>query len=243
MKITPIKTRVFRENEDLLSFIFKYVKRIKENSVLVVTSKIVALSLGRTVEYKNKKQKIKLIKEESDFALKTKIVWLTIKNGMLLANAGIDESNVPGKSGKMILLPKNSFKNAEILRKKLMQKFQLKNLGVLITDSRLMPLRLGAVGVALGYAGFRGIRNYVGTKDIFGRVLKISKTDIADSLATSAVLCMGEGKERQPLAIITGAPITFINKVKRNELVINPDKDIYAPFFANLKIKKNDKKR
>lgn len=105
-----------------------------------------------------------------------------------------------------------------------------------------MPLRLGAVGVALGYAGFAGIRNYVGTKDIFGRVLKISKTDIADSLATSAVLCMGEGKERQPLAVITGAPIVFTNKVKRNELVINPNKDIYAPFFANLKIKKNEKK-
>jgi coenzyme F420-0:L-glutamate ligase len=240
MEIKAIKTRVFRENEDLLSFIFKYVKKIPENSVLIITSKIVALSEGRTVEYENEKQKIKLIKQESDFAMKTKLVWLAIKDGMVLANAGIDESNA---KGKMILLPKDSWKSAEILRKKIMQNFRLKNLGVLITDSRLMPLRAGAVGIALGYAGFKGVKNYIGKKDIFGRVLKMSRTDVADSLATAAVLCMGEGKERQPLAIITGAPITFTNKVKRNELVIGPKKDIYAPFFANLKMIKYGKKK
>ncbi|MEK7080801.1 MAG: coenzyme F420-0:L-glutamate ligase [Patescibacteria group bacterium] len=247
MEIKAIKTKIFRENENLLEFILKYIKRIPENSVLVVISKIIALAEGRTVEFKNQRQKIKLIKQESDFAIRTEIVWLTLKDNIIMANAGIDESNA---KGKLILLPRNSFRSAEILRKKLMQKFRLKNLGVLITDSRLMPFRAGVVGVALGYAGFQGIKNYIGKKDIFGRVLKMSQTDIADSLATSAVLCMGEGREQQPLAMITGAPIIFINKVKRDELVINPKKDIYAPFFANLKLieykkinKKNAKKK
>ena len=69
----------------------------------------------------------------------------------------------------------------------------------------------------------------------------MSQTDIADSLATSAVLCMGEGKEQQPLAMITEAPIVFSNKVKRDELIIDPKKDIYAPFFANLKLIKYKK--
>src|SRR3989344_3604183 len=192
MEIKAIKTRVFFENKDLTTFISKHIKNLKENSVLVVTSKIVALSEGRVVDYKNEKQKTEIIKRESDFALKTKIVWLTVKDGMVMANAGVDESNA---SGELILLPKDSFKSAGILRKNLMKKFNLKNLGILITDSRLMPLRAGVVGVALGYAGFEGIRNYVGKKDIFGRILKMSKTDVADSLATSAVLCMGEGKE------------------------------------------------
>ncbi|MDP2812432.1 MAG: coenzyme F420-0:L-glutamate ligase [bacterium] len=231
MEIKAIKTRIFQENEDLLSFIFKYVKNLKESSVLVVTSKIVALSEGRTVEYQNEKQKIKLIKQESDFAFKTKIVWLSVKDGMVLANAGIDESNA---KGKLILLPKDSFKSAEILRKKIMKKFHLKNLGILITDSRLMPLRAGVVGVALGYAGFGGIKNYIGKKDIFGRVFKMSKTDIADSLATSAVLCMGEGKEQQPLAMITNAPIIFKKRVDKKELIIDLKEDIYAPLFYNL---------
>ena len=232
MQIKAIKTRIFREHEDLLSFILEYVKEIKENSVLVVTSKIVALSEGRVIEYKSKKQKDSLIKKESDFAIKTKIAWLTIKDGMVLANAGIDESNA---QSRLILLPKDSFKSAEILRKKLMQKFRLKKFGVLITDSRLLPLRAGAVGVALGYSGFEGIRNYVGKKDIFGRILKMSKTDVADSLATSTVLCMGEGKEQQPLSIITNAPIIFNNKkVNKKELTIDLKKDIYAPLFNKI---------
>lgn len=234
MEIKTIKTRVFEENEDLLSFILKYVKKVSENSVLIVTSKVVALAEGRTALYRNEKEKVKLIKEESSFAFKTKYknTWLTIKDGMVLASAGIDESNA---KGKLILLPKDSFKTAEFLRKKIMQKFHLKNFGVLITDSRLLPLRAGAVGVALGYAGFLGIRNYVGEKDIFGRVLKMSKTDVADSLATSAVLCMGEGREQQPLALIEGAPVKFAKNVDKNELVINPLDDLYQPFFAQVK--------
>lgn len=231
MQIKAIKTKIFSENEDLVPFILKYVKKIPENSVLVVTSKIVALSLGRVWNLKNEKEKVGLIKSESDFALKTKMVWMTIKDGMVMANAGIDESNA---KGKLILLPKDSFKSAEILRKKIIQKFKLKNFGVLITDSRLMPLRAGVVGVALGYAGFGGIKDYIGKKDIFGKVFKISKTDVADSLATSAVLCMGEGNERRPLALITNPPVVFKNKVNKKELLIDPKEDIYAPMFNHI---------
>ncbi len=231
MQITPIKTRIFKEKEDLFSFILEQVKHINENSILVVTSKIVALSEGRTALYKNEKQKITLIKKESDFTFKTKIVWLTFKDGMVMANAGIDESNA---KGKLIFLPKDSFKSAEILRKKLMQHFQLKNLGILITDSRLLPLRAGAVGMAVGYAGFEGVRNYIGKKDIFGRVLKMSKTDVADSLATSAVFCMGEGKEQQPLVLINDAPVCFVKKINKKELKISPNKDLYLPLFGSI---------
>lgn len=231
MEIKAIKTNIFRENGDLVAFVLKYVKNIKENSVLVITSKIVALAEGRTVEYKSEEEKNKLIKKESDFALKTKIVWLTIKDGMVMANAGIDESNA---SGKLILLPKDSFKSADKIRKELQKKFKIKKLGVLITDSRIFPLRAGIVGVSLGYAGFKGVRNYVGKKDIFKKVLKFSRTDIADSLATSAVLCMGEGNERQPLAIITNPPIEFIQKVNKKELIIDPKEDLYLPLFESI---------
>lgn len=98
-----------------------------------------------------------------------------------------------------------------------------------------MPLRAGIVGVALGYAGFKGIRNYIGQKDIFGRILKMSRTDVADSLATAAVLCMGEGRERQPLALIENSPIVFTKKAEKGELLINPKEDIYAPLLAKLK--------
>lgn len=236
MKIKAIKTKVFKENENLIEFILKYIKKIPESSILVITSKIVALSEGRTVEINPKidhaKFREKIIKSESNFMLRTKYTWLTIKDGMVMSSAGIDESNA---NGKIVLLPKNSFKSANQIRKELCKKFKIKKLGVLITDSRLFPLRAGIVGVALGYAGFRGVRDYRGTPDIFGRILKLSRTDVADSLATAAVLEMGEGKEQQPLALVTGARIKFTEKIDKKELFIDPKEDLYLPLFKKIK--------
>ncbi len=232
MKIVSIKTRIFKEKQNLIDFITSHIKKIPENSILVVTSKIVALSEGRTVKVKNEKEKDALIKAESDFAMRTKYVWLTIKDGMVLASAGVDESNA---DGKIILLPKDSFKTAGILRQQLLKYYKIKNLGIILSDSRLLPLRAGVVGVALGYAGFSGVRDYRGTKDIFGRVLKFSRTDIADSLATSAVVCMGEGNECQPLCLITDAPVVFKNKINKNELTIDIKEDLYQPLFEKIK--------
>lgn len=236
MQIKTIKTKVFKENENLIEFILKYIKSIPENSVLVITSKIVALSEGRTIEIDKSidhfKFRTSIIKKESDFMLRTKYTWLTIKDGMLMSSAGIDESNA---DGKIVLLPKDSFKSAQFIRKELCKKFKIKNLGILITDSRLFPLRAGIVGVALGYSGFKGVRDYRGTPDIFGRILKLSRTDVADSLATSAVLCMGEGKEQQPLALIKDAPVSFTEKINKKELLINLKEDMYLPFFEKIK--------
>lgn len=231
MHVRAIKTKIFQENENLISFITRYIKNIKEGSVIVITSKIVALSEGRTAIAKNEKEKDALIKSESEYALKTKYVWLTLKEGTLIANAGVDESNTRGEN-KIILLPKDSYTAADSIRRKLMKHYGVKKLGVLITDSRILPFRAGVVGVALGYAGFKGIYDYRGTPDIFGRKLKMTQTDIADGLATSAVLLMGEGNECKPLALITDAPITFVNKVKKGELYIDPKDDMYGPFFA-----------
>ncbi len=231
MIIQPIKTRVFREGEDLLAFIIRYFKKIPERSVIIVTSKIVALAERRTAVAKDIQTKEKLIRAESEFAMPTKYVWLTVKDGMVMASAGIDESNA---CGKLILLPRDCFKTAGWLRKKLQVKYKVKKLGVLITDSRTIPLRAGITGVSLGYAGFKGIKDYRGKPDIFGRKFHFSRTDVADSLATAAVLVMGEGKEQQPLATITGAPIEFCQKIKRDELRIDIKDDMYQPLFSNL---------
>jgi len=234
MIVRPIKTRVFQEEENLFDFIASYLKKIPEKSVIVVTSKIVSLSLGRTAEIKNKNTKEKLIHQESDFALRTKHVWLTIKDGMVMSSAGIDDSNA---NGKLILLPPDSFKIATILRNKLRKKYKVKKLGVLITDSRTVPLRSGVVGSALGYAGFKGVKKYEGTPDIFGRIFKFSRTNVADSLATAAVLVMGEGREKQPLALITETPIKFSDRISRNELKIDIKDDMYRPLFSKLQKK------
>lgn len=237
MIIKPIKTRVFEKNEDLVKFIVSNIKTVKDKSVIVITSKIVALSQGRVVDSKSKKEKIEIIRSESDALIRTKYVNLTLKDGMLMAGAGIDESNVNG--GGIILLPKQSYKVANELHRKLKKLYGVNNLGILITDSRTFPLRAGVIGVATGFAGFLGIRDYRGRPDIFGRKLKFSRTNTADCLATASVLLMGEADERCPLAVIKDAPIEFTDKATRSNAVSIPiDDDMYKPLLMPLIRKK-----
>lgn len=231
MQVKPIKTRVFKENENLLAFIRTHVPKIPERSVIVVTSKIVALSEGRTAEHKNLLTKQNLIKKESDFAFPTKWVWLTLKDGFVVASAGIDESNA---DGKLILLPKNSYRSAARLRRALMKAYKVQELAVIIPDSRTVPLRAGATGMAIGYAGMKGLRDYRGKTDIFGRAFRFERVGVADCLATAAMVAMGDGAERQPLALITGAPVEFVSSVDPKELYIPVEDDIYLPFLKEI---------
>src|SRR5581483_2764171 len=97
MIIKPIKTRIFKEGEDLFDFITAHIKKIPEESVIVITSKIVALAERRTVTKENSSTKEKLIKRESEIAIPSKYVWLTVLQGTIMASAGIDESNANGK--------------------------------------------------------------------------------------------------------------------------------------------------
>ena len=155
--------------------------------------------------------------------------WLTVRQGIAIVNAGIDESN---SEDKLILLPEDCIASAERIRKALIEKFHILNCGVVITDSRVAPLRAGVTGVALGYAGFKGVRDYRGTSDIFGKTMEVTQTNIADSLATAATLVMGEGSEQQPIAIITDAPVVFVDTVDREEVLIDPKEDIYRDLFS-----------
>ncbi|MES2014652.1 MAG: coenzyme F420-0:L-glutamate ligase [Patescibacteria group bacterium] len=232
MKVQPIRTRIFKRQEDLVNFVGAHLKKMPERSVLVVSSKIVALSEGRAVQPLEESQKERLIKKESSWAQSAGNVWLTEKNGMIMANAGIDESNA---NGELVLLPKNSYQSAEALRTALRKKYKIKNLGVVIADSAIMPLRAGVVGAALGYAGFMGIRDYRGKKDLFGRTLIMSRTNVADSIATAAILVMGEGAESQPLALMTDAPVEFKEKINKKETHINPKDDIFWPVLKGVR--------
>ena len=79
-------------------------------------------------------------------------------------------------------------------------------LGVIITDSHTIPLRRGVLGISLAHYGFAPLKDYRGNADIFGRTLKMTQTNIPDGLAAAAVVLMGEGAERTPLALITDVP-------------------------------------
>lgn len=228
MKLTPVHTAVFQEGADLPLFIKTHIPAMCEGTVLAVASKLVCLWQGLSVPYESQAQKEDLIQKESSSALKTPLAWLTIKAGMVMTNAGIDESNA---QGKLLLLPKDCYAAAQQLRTRLQGLYSIKNLGVLITDSMILPLRAGVIAGAVGYAGFKGVRDLRGRPDIFGKKLEVTLVNAADSLASAAALCMGEADEQRPLCVIEDAPVTFTDELNPKEISYPVEDDLYTPLF------------
>lgn len=237
MIIKAIKTRKFLPPKDNLWELLSAIKSLKENCVVVITSKVVSIGEGRCVSML-KVDKDELIKQEADKYLSRKfvpqeLVMYTLKNNMLIASAGIDESN---GNGYFILWPKNPSRSAKNIWQFLKNKFKIKNLGVIITDSRLIPLRGGVVGYSIGYFGFKPIKDYRGKMDLFGRQFQMETSNIPDSLASAAVLEMGEGKESQPIAVISDiSEIQFTTKeTKDTSFEIDEKKDVFYPFLTSV---------
>lgn len=235
LTISPIQTSIFQSGDDLVEFIVKHVPPswMKEKTILVITSKIVSLAEGRLVP-QNSIDKKDLIRQEAEVFLGEigYDVSLTIKQGLLIAAAGIDESN--SVHDDFILHPKDPFASAQIIHEKLKMHYSLKNLGIILTDSKTGPLRMGVVGVALSFAGFKPLKNMIGQKDLFDRPLKVTKINVADSLAGIAVFTMGEAAERKPLALIQNANVEFTNKPVAQELIVDPKDDMYLPLYKHL---------
>lgn len=124
--------------------------------------------------------------------------------GIVLANAGIDRSNLEDSAGSALLLPVDPDASATNLRAQLEQAFGVP-LGVLITDSIGRAWRLGTIGHAIGCSGVTVLDDLRGQPDLFGRPMQTSEVAVADSLAAAAVLAMGEGAEGTPLVLIRGA--------------------------------------
>ncbi len=243
MIVKAVKSRKFLPPKDNLWELLSAIKKLKEKSVVAVTSKVVSIGEGQCIPSESI-EKDELIVSEADKYLPRQLDQLTmytIKNNLLTAAAGIDESNA---NGFYILWPKDPQVSAKRIWQFLKERFHLKNLGVIITDSKVTPLRRGVVGVAISYFGFKPLKDYRGTKDLFGREFVMETSDIPDSLATAAVLEMGEGAQMQPIAIITEIPdIEFIQKKyqpKNGDYDFEmPEKeDLYYPFLSSVKWQK-----
>lgn len=235
LSILPIRTPIFYPGHSLSDHIINSCesRKIPEGSILAITSKIVSLEENRLVS-KASITKSELIDREAEYNLGP-IGYgsiLTIKEGLLIASAGIDESN--SESGHYILYPENPFQSAKRLWSALKTQWDLNDFGVLLTDSRTGPLRLGVTGVSLAYWGFSGLENKVGSRDLFDRELQMTKINIADGLASAASLVMGEGNESTPLALINGAQVRFETETDPSELRIPVEDDLYYPLFKPL---------
>lgn len=251
MNIKPVKTRILNPpKDDLLQIIRASVKSLKEKSIVVITSKVVAIWEGRCLPMANH-TKDDLTIQEADFYLPRSAVpgaWCmhTLKNNVFIPSAGIDESNA---DGYYILWPKDSQKSAKKLWSWLKKKYQVKDLGVIITDSHTIPLRRGVLGISLGHYGFNPLKDYRGKKDLFGRPFKMAQTNIADGLAAAAVTIMGEGSECTPICIIENIPwVKFVSSPVKSKLPfssfeIKTKEDMYYPLFASVPWKKGKRKK
>jgi coenzyme F420-0:L-glutamate ligase/coenzyme F420-1:gamma-L-glutamate ligase len=192
-------------------------------TVVVVAQKIVSKAQGRTVRLRNVKpgaeavrlagktereaQGVQLILDESSEILRAHPAAIIARHrtGHVLANAGIDASNVEGGGEDTVLLwPEDPDASARTIRKEIQELTGLSP-AVVIADSMGRAWRIGTVGTAIGSAGLCVVDDRRGAdQDLFGRTLQATMIAVADAVAGAAVLVMGEGAEGVPAVIVRG---------------------------------------
>ncbi|HEX7038260.1 MAG TPA: coenzyme F420-0:L-glutamate ligase [Pseudomonadales bacterium] len=242
---------MIRAGDDLAAIIARAFESagiaLRDGDVVCVAQKIVSKAEGRLValadvtpsdearalaaETDKDPRLVQLVLNESTEVVRKKPGVLIVRHrlGLVGANAGIDQSNVEHGDGpdeeQALLLPEDPDASAQRLREAL-ERWSGARLGVIVTDSSNRPWRLGTVGAAIGCAGIRALDDRRGGRDIYGRELKVTMINRADSLATAAILVMGETTERTPVALIRGLPPDDADEPARS--VIRPlDEDLF----------------
>lgn len=147
------------------------------------------------------------------------------KHGFVCANAGVDQSNVSG--GRIVAaLPKNPDRSARNMRKGI-KKLTGKDVAVIISDTHGRPFRMGEINIAVGVAGINPIRDRRGEKDLFGYVMRVKQTAIADELASAAELVIGQTNEGIPAAIVRGYSYPRSEKASAKMLIRTRRKDLF----------------
>ncbi|MEK7129471.1 MAG: coenzyme F420-0:L-glutamate ligase [Patescibacteria group bacterium] len=248
MIVTAYKTDKITTRASLFPILDQYLPKLAGGDIVIITSKIVSICQGRVVARDGTTDKYALIRREADATiedakLKRWGVILTIKNNIIIPNAGVDESN---GNGSFILWPKDIHATAATVWRYLRKKHNLKHLGVIITDSHTTALRWGTTGMGLAWAGFEALNNYIGHPDIFGRKLRVTKASILDGLSAAAVVTMGEGNEQTPLAVIRDCTfVTFQDRPPTKgefaALRISLGEDIFSPLLTAVRWKQKKK--
>ncbi len=220
--------------DDLASMV-RSLFDLQDGDVLCLASTIVAKSEGRSRDLDNYPPSQKaleiasllgkdprfvqaVLNEAKDILLEDPFLLVTTSFGHTCVNAGIDQSNVG--EGRILLLPEDPSASAEAIRKGLG-----KDCGVIITDTCGRPFRCGVAGVAVGWAGIAGLRDWRGEKDLHGRPLEITLEAIVDEIAAAANMLMGEAGDGTPAVVFRG-----LNYPQSGGTVFMPkDKDVIRP--------------
>ncbi|MHA1972226.1 MAG: coenzyme F420-0:L-glutamate ligase [Candidatus Hodarchaeales archaeon] len=254
---TPI---VSSEDSNITDVILKSIKEnnleLNDFDVIIIASKIVSIIEKRTIQLNEitnirtqasilaKKSKlsesfVEIVFREADEILgAVPGAVLAIRNGILQANAGVDQSNSGGE-GTVILLPKDPINTAIEIRRKIFHR-EKKTVGIIIADSKTHPLRRGTSGFALGVSGIVPVIDDRGKTDLYNRKMKITTRALADNLVCAAEILMGESGEQTPVVIARGIQSSVFtkntNEKDNNQLMImNPRQCIYmGPLWPRL---------
>ena len=190
---------------DVLAIAQKIVSKAEGRSVALASvqpsqaARDLAEQTGKDARHIQQPNRVQFgILSESEHVVRARLNLIIVKHrlGFIMANAGIDQSNV-GEDGHALLLPRDPDASAAALAARL-------GLPVVITDSFGRAWRRGTVGVAIGAAGLPALRDLRGLPDLFGRTLMVSITGFADEIAAAAGLVMGQGAEGQPAVFLRG---------------------------------------
>lgn len=240
---------MIRTGDDIAGLIVDAIRRaeisLRPRDVLVVAQKVISKTEGRVIaldsvvpgpearrwaaETEKDPRLVELILSESERVVRHRPGVMIVEHrlGFIMANAGIDQSNVgPKEDGEhAILLPLAPDASATHLRSSINRAFD-SDVGVVISDSFGRPFRSGTTGVAIGAAGLPALLDLRGDPDLFDRDLAVSISGFADEIAAAASLLMGQGAEGLPAVIVSGltwsAPAT-----NAAEIVRDPSEDLF----------------
>jgi coenzyme F420-0:L-glutamate ligase/coenzyme F420-1:gamma-L-glutamate ligase len=246
IQIIPIKVSGdVRPRDELDSIVLKAVKQnhqeIRDGDILVIAQKVVSKAEGRTVSLANVKPSkdavrmakehgkdprvMELILKESAQILRAQngIIVSETKHGFVCANAGVDQSNVQGDAA--VLLPADPDSSASQLRDAIKKKAG-REAAIIITDTFGRPFRNGQTNMAIGVAGINPIRSYIGSRDMYGRKLRVTEIAVADEMASAAELAMGKA-DGVPVAIVRGYKFEKAAKSSTRLLIRPRERDLF----------------
>ena len=240
MQIIPIFIEKEITTDDDLSELILSSGNILDDDILVIAQKIISKQEGRIVElssvspsllaegissqYNKDPNIVELILSESKRIVRMNngILIVETHDGLICANAGIDESNVV--DGYATLLPLNSDISAQIIRRNILKRTG-KNVAVIISDTFGRPFRMGQTNCAIGISGLNPILDYAGTMDSFKRILHVTAIAVADELSSSAELVMEKAK-KCPVAIIRDYSF-IVGENKITDLIRPENEDLF----------------
>jgi coenzyme F420-0:L-glutamate ligase / coenzyme F420-1:gamma-L-glutamate ligase len=238
-----------RAGDDLPALIAAGLDRagqsLRDRDVVVIAQKIVSKAEGRTIDLGSVTPSDKALALAREVGKDPRIVEVVLSDsvkvvrsrpnlmimqhrlGFVMANAGVDQSNVAAADGHQhaLLLPLDADRSAELIREQLADRYGAE-VAVVISDSFGRPWRRGTVGVAIGAAGLPALIDLRGQPDLFGRTLEVSIIGFADEIAAAASLLQGQAAEAQPVVVLRGltwqAPHTPVA-----DMVRPPEEDLF----------------